>query len=214
MRVDYEFSTTVKCVKPAKCQRIFCQRILSWLKMSDKQRTMKESTRRKQREESGSLLLVRLIWRITCIHYGGWVEVWFELPFRSCCDLVPLAPTPLLNPLSIFPCASNIWRPKTQLATIWSSKWEHFWRDIKRFSKFINTFIHSEGWPRFPRKCNSSDISGPSDFKVKKNLNSSKSTFPFGICCFYGFRWTLSLLVVHDYLQCCPGRWQNKMPLS
>lgn len=37
MKADYEFAPSAKCVKPAKCQRTYCQRILSWLKMSDKE---------------------------------------------------------------------------------------------------------------------------------------------------------------------------------
>lgn len=45
MKVDYEFSPTAKCVKPAKCQRIFCQRILSWLKMSGGEEPWQEETK-------------------------------------------------------------------------------------------------------------------------------------------------------------------------
>lgn len=149
MRADYEFSTNVKCVKPAKCQRIFCQRILSWLKMSDKQ---KNNEREQEEETKGgnwcTVVGATQIWRSTCHHYwgGGWGGViYFELLFHSSCDLVPLAPTPGLNPLSIYPRGSYIWRPTTQLATIWSSKWEHLWRDIKHFSKFITALTLRDG---------------------------------------------------------------------
>lgn len=39
IKVDYKFSSTAKCVNPAKCQRIFCQRISSWLQMSGEEET-------------------------------------------------------------------------------------------------------------------------------------------------------------------------------
>lgn len=54
MTVDYEFSPTAKCVKPAKCQWIFRQRILSCLKMSNREEPVKESMRKETKGGGGN----------------------------------------------------------------------------------------------------------------------------------------------------------------
>lgn len=114
MKVDYEFSPSAKCVKPAKCQKIFCQRILSWLKMSDREEPW---IGRKQKTETGAHVLVWLRYHTA--------PVVFMLPNDGDLDWTTVSKK--LWPAFFWTISTlNSFNSTTQLVTICRSQWVNF----------------------------------------------------------------------------------------
>lgn len=153
--VDYEFSPTAKCVKPAKCQRIFYQRISSWLKMSDSKEPRKRAWGGNKGRKPAHMCwcdsdMAEHLSSLCFLMRGGFGLNYCFAVALTCFFWHKLQ---FLNPLPIHPIGSNIWRPTIQLATFWSSKSVNLWRDIKHYFQVYHHH-NFETWPMFPRRCN------------------------------------------------------------